>query len=705
MGGILLVGTLGLIGLYVWRTTENPTVVVQHQPQKDTTEDAQTSPDTESIKKPQAKSELVPSPKSSGESSTEPADEPPLNSSQNDTPTTTAENENTPSEMQLADLIESIEPTVVRLDVNGREGDSIGSGVFVGDEGLIVTNFHVVQGAYKIKVSTADGNSTGALGFFVADPLRDLAVIKIKPDALNIKPIELAAQLPRKGAPVAAFGAPLGFSFTATEGVVSSLRKGEDVQKALKDMAGADIYGLLGYSPETEWIQATAAISGGNSGGPLVDMSGRLIGINTWTVPKAQNLNFACDVNEVQYTLAEAESATLKPFKSLPNERIQIAFSGKRTSDPNGEMTPREKAIRDLVDERNKENLARIIGGEEILEAADSDQFRSSNEAFVSRSFDTNVGTIIRLKVSQDKKYLAALSRKGDVFVFDITQGKLLYQIKSKYKIIRDISFSENPTRLYTIRDQAAKGPQIAIRRPENGSWKTKGIAANGSRQASTLSVSNDGNSIFANWKSSREARFWRFSATGDSSKRFDLTNAFGNGLVFGANGFSQANRVATCSAFTNDGIYLISGFSDGWISACTGAGTKMTNTHSKHAHLGLVKDIAIGESGSKMVSVGEGGKIRLTSLTSKKWSGSDLSNKGGELMGVAISRNEQYIVATRVGNKIEIYNASTKKLIKEHVLGFLATDIEFLVDDRFLAMGAKDGTIRICSVSELMGQ
>ncbi len=226
-------------------------------------------------------------------------------------------------DLDMADLIELVEPSIVRLKVESEEGDRVGSGAFIDREGKIVTNFHVVQGASTITVSTADGKQTEALGFLTAKPEQDLAIIQIDPGELNVVPAPVAKELPRKGEPVAAFGAPQGFSFTATKGIVSGIRSGEEVRDVLKEMSRVDIYKTLGYSTDTTWIQTTAAISGGNSGGPLVNMRGELIGVNTWTHPGGQNLNFASTAEEVTKIFQDRNS-DLNDFQRLPTERIRF---------------------------------------------------------------------------------------------------------------------------------------------------------------------------------------------------------------------------------------------------------------------------------------------------------------------------------------------------------------------------------------------
>jgi S1-C subfamily serine protease len=231
------------------------------------------------------------------------------------------------AELEMADLIDLVEPSIVRIKVEGAEGEGIGSGFFIDNEGKIVTNYHVVQGAKKVVVGTADGRNTEAAGFLIANSDQDLAIIQIDPSLLKIKPIVIAKQLPRRGEKVAAFGAPQGFSFSSTQGIISGIRDGTEISETLNEMTKIDIYGMLGYSKEVQWIQSTVPISGGNSGGPLVNMNGELIGVNTWTHPGGQNLNFASAVGEVEKIFKERDDK-LREFKHFPSPRIRSQSGG-----------------------------------------------------------------------------------------------------------------------------------------------------------------------------------------------------------------------------------------------------------------------------------------------------------------------------------------------------------------------------------------
>ena len=139
-----------------------------------------------------------------------------------------------------------------------------GSGVILTDDGIIVTNNHVVAGATKVMVHLGEGDDrTVQAKVLGTDPRSDLAVLKI--EAKNLTPIETATNASVEvGQWVLAVGSPLGFTNTVSVGVVSSLKR--DLPVGVEGMTGA--------------IQTDAAINPGNSGGALCDAQGRLIGIN-----------------------------------------------------------------------------------------------------------------------------------------------------------------------------------------------------------------------------------------------------------------------------------------------------------------------------------------------------------------------------------------------------------------------------------------
>ena len=200
-------------------------------------------------------------------------------------------------ERVLGDIYESVLPSVVSIQVartTGPQRAGDGSGFVWSDEGHIVTNHHVVDGAGRITVVFADGSQFEAklLG---SDPAADLAVLKIDPAGAAFRPVDLGdSDRLRVGQLAVALGNPFGQEFTMTRGIVSAL--GRVVR------AGSSSYS----NPEI--IQTDAPINPGNSGGPLLDRHGRVIGINAQMLSRSGSsagVGFAVPVNTARRVVPE----------------------------------------------------------------------------------------------------------------------------------------------------------------------------------------------------------------------------------------------------------------------------------------------------------------------------------------------------------------------------------------------------------------
>ena len=193
--------------------------------------------------------------------------------------------------LSTVEIAKLLRPSVVHIQIETVQTglpapqNGVGTGVILDEEGNILTNNHVVDGAQRITVALADGRSIDAT-LVGGDLFTDLAVIKIEADDLTPAVVGDSSQL-QVGEDVVAIGHALDLSGgpTVSKGVVSAL------ERSIQEDAQSTIDGL---------IQTDAAINPGNSGGPLANSQGEVIGINTAIIRQSQGIGFAININDAK---------------------------------------------------------------------------------------------------------------------------------------------------------------------------------------------------------------------------------------------------------------------------------------------------------------------------------------------------------------------------------------------------------------------
>jgi serine protease Do len=265
-----------------------------------------------------------------------------------------------------------------------RREQSLGSGVIVSEDGLVLTNNHVVENAETILVTLADSRELEA-EIIGTDPKSDVAVIQLVGDLENIEPIAIgdSAQL-RLGEIVLAIGNPFGLAHTVTMGIVSA--------------KGRANVGITDYE---DFIQTDAAINPGNSGGALINLKGKLVGINTAIISRSggyQGIGFAIPSNMAQAVM----TSLVKHGKVV---RGWLGVSGQDIDNGLAEIMGLDKISGVLVSEVVKDSPAEKAGMErgDIILKINGEEI-ASRERMRNKIATLGAGAEVELEIIQNEK-------------------------------------------------------------------------------------------------------------------------------------------------------------------------------------------------------------------------------------------------------------------------------------------------------------
>jgi hypothetical protein len=201
----------------------------------------------------------------------------------------------TAQEASLPDLIRRVKPSVVSIITYDAKGDALmtGSGFFI-RPGEVVTNVHVIEGARRAEIRTLDGKGKTypVTGVLASDDEGDLAILGVSLPAERTRELELSTAMPEEGESVFIIGNPLRLEGSVSNGIVSAVREVPNLGKI---------------------VQTTAPVSQGNSGSPLFNMKGQVIGIITIKVTNGQNINLALGAGRI----SALESGKLLSFEQV----------------------------------------------------------------------------------------------------------------------------------------------------------------------------------------------------------------------------------------------------------------------------------------------------------------------------------------------------------------------------------------------------
>lgn len=279
----------------------------------------------------------------------------------------------------IINAVDAVKKAVVKIDrfKTDKSGKKVpegsGSGFFFSSDGYLFTNSHVVNGASELRVTLYEGSQYPAQ-LVGEDPDTDLAILKVS--AYDYTPAQLGDTSELKiGQLAIAIGNPLGFQHTVTAGVVSALGR------SLRSQSGRLIDHI---------IQTDAALNPGNSGGPLIDADGRVIGVNTATIRGAQGLCFAISINTAKSIADQLirVGRVRRAYLGLQLQQIELVAKLRQLA----EVKNGSALFVVGVEERSPASTAGLLSGD-IIHSFDGKPVETSDELFGQLTTE-KIGTV-----------------------------------------------------------------------------------------------------------------------------------------------------------------------------------------------------------------------------------------------------------------------------------------------------------------------
>ena len=196
-------------------------------------------------------------------------------------------------------IIKRIEPSTVIIFAYNDKGDflKLGSGFFISQNGDVITNYHVIQGASFAEIKTSDGKTYPITYILAKDERNDIICLSVDIPSKYAHPLSLSEIVPEVGERIIVYGSPLGLENTVSDGIISAIRDVPELGKI---------------------IQITAPVSPGSSGSPVLNMNGEVIGVATFQMIEGQNLNFAIPSERItKLNLVKEKKISLSEEKEI----------------------------------------------------------------------------------------------------------------------------------------------------------------------------------------------------------------------------------------------------------------------------------------------------------------------------------------------------------------------------------------------------